>query len=147
MTIETTLFLLRVLSGGLLFLLLIVLLVVLWRDYRSAALQVESNRRAYGRLTAMQVLDGTEMLTGETYPLLPLTSIGRATSNTIPIEDAFASQQHALLALRNGSWWLEDRHSRNGTMLNGIAITQPIIVTEGDVIGIGNIRFRVELEK
>jgi pSer/pThr/pTyr-binding forkhead associated (FHA) protein len=87
------------------------------------------------------------VVTGETYPLLPLTSLGRSPTNTIRINDTFASGDHALLAMRSGQWWLEDRRSRNGTMLNDLRVTQPVVVTDGDVIGIGNIKFRVELER
>ncbi|MCA9893972.1 MAG: FHA domain-containing protein, partial [Anaerolineae bacterium] len=42
--------------------------------------------------------------------------------------------------------WLEDRNSRNGTSLNGERIDGPIIITHGDVVGIGNFGFRLELE-
>ena len=48
--------------------------------------------------------------------------------------------------MRNGQWWLEDRASRNGTLLNGVPVQQPVIVTDGDVIGIGNYHFRLEME-
>ena len=146
MSTETTLFLLRLASGLLLLVLLAALFIVMWRDYRSAARGVEATRRSYGRLIAIQEIDGVNTPTGETHPLLPLTSLGRAPTNTISIDDSFASGEHALVAMRHGRWWLEDRHSRNGTTLNGVAITQPVIVTDSDVIGIGHIRFRIELE-
>jgi FHA domain. len=48
--------------------------------------------------------------------------------------------------MRNGQWWLEDRKSRNGTTLNGMPVTQSVIVTDGDIIGIGKMRFRLDLE-
>lgn len=86
------------------------------------------------------------MLTGEDYPLLPLTSLGRSPTNTIPINDTFASSEHALVAMRNGQWWIEDRKSRNGTLLNDLPVTEPIVITHGDIIGIGTMKFRLELE-
>jgi hypothetical protein len=140
------LFLLRLFGGALLILWLCALFWVIWRDYRSALHEVEASRRTYGQLIALREIDNEILLTGENYPLMPLTSIGRAPTNTISIDDAFASNEHALLALRNGQWWLEDRHSRNGTTLNGILVTQPMVITHGDVIGIGSVRFRMELE-
>lgn len=142
----TVLFLLRLVSGGLLVVLLLALFVVMWRDYRSASVEVEDKRRKYGQLVELAEIDGTYVLTGQTYPLLPLTSMGRAPTNTILVDDNFASSEHALVALRDGQWWLEDRQSRNGTTLNGIPIDQPLIVTDGDIIGIGHNRFRIELE-
>jgi hypothetical protein len=144
---ELVLFLLRLISGVLLIVVLILLFVFMWRDYRSAATQVEASRRIHGRLTMLHDIDGKHAIAGQSYPLLPLTSLGRAPTNSIPIDDTFASSEHAVVALRNGQWWLEDRQSRNGTMLNGMSVTQPVIVTDGDIIGIGKMRFRLDLEQ
>ncbi|MBC7809568.1 MAG: FHA domain-containing protein [Burkholderiales bacterium] len=146
MNADILLFALRLISGLLLLLLLFVLLVVMWRDYRSVTNDAEVKRRKYGRLIQLQEIDGAYVVTGESYPLLPLTSLGRSPTNTVPINDTFASSEHALVSLRDGQWWLEDRQSRNGTTLNEMAIDQPIIVTDGDVIGIGHLRYRLEME-
>jgi pSer/pThr/pTyr-binding forkhead associated (FHA) protein len=67
-------------------------------------------------------------------------------SNTVVIEDSFASTEHARLSQRTGRWWLEDLGSTNGTRLNGEPLTAPAIVTTGDEIGIGHVRLRIELE-
>ena len=129
---ELLLFAFRLIAGVLLGSILLILFLVMWRDYRSALTQIEARKRAYGRLIGIQEIDGTTVLTGQTYPLLPLTSLGRAPTNTIPIQDTFASSEH--------------RHSKNGTLLNGIPVTQPTIVTDGDIIGIGSMRFQIVLE-
>lgn len=144
MTVEGVLFLLRVVSGVLLCAVLAILFLFLWRDLRTAALQTESRRRSYGLLIGLQSVNDILIPTGQTYPLLPLTTLGRAATNTIPLNDTFASGEHALIALRDGQWWLEDRASRNGTLLNGVPVTRPTIITGDDVIGIGALRFRVE---
>jgi hypothetical protein len=143
---EVALFLLRLISGLLLLLLLFTLFIVIWRDYHSTAKDAELDRRIHGRLIAERTIDGSDVVTGETYPLLPLTSLGRSPTNTIQINDSFASGDHALVALRNGQWWLEDRRSRNGTLLNDMPVNQPVVVTDGDIISIGKIKFRIELE-
>ncbi|MEP7290636.1 MAG: hypothetical protein ABI835_02585 [Chloroflexota bacterium] len=85
MSTDLTLFLLRLISGLLIIGVLVLLFVVMWRDYRSAVVQVESSRRAYGRLVELREIDNGYALTGQTYPLLPLTSLGRSPTNTIPI--------------------------------------------------------------
>jgi pSer/pThr/pTyr-binding forkhead associated (FHA) protein len=72
--------------------------------------------------------------------------LGRSPTNRVKVEDNFASGDHALISRRNGQWWLEDRKSRNGTTLNGILVTRPLVITHGDVIGIGHMRYRVDLE-
>ena len=146
MSTDVILLLLRILSGTALLLLLAIVMVFLWRDYRNTVVSVESSRRVYGRLVTMQEVGGKYVVTGLNYPLLQLTSLGRSPTNTITVEDTYASSEHAIVALRNGQWWLEDRKSRNGTLLNELLITQPVVVTDGDIIGIGHMRFRLELE-
>jgi len=145
-TTDLILLLLRFISGLLLLGVLLTLFLILWREYRSTLVQVEARRRSYGQLVALREIDGRLMLTGEDYPLLPLTSLGRSPTNTIPISDTFASSEHALVAMRNGQWWLEDRNSRNGTLLNDLPVTEPMVITHGDIISIGNLKFRLELE-
>lgn len=146
MTTEYLLFLLRLISGVLLLAMLGAIFYIIWRDHRGASLGNAAHRRSYGQLTCLEALDGSYMMTGSAYPLLRLTSLGRAPTNTIIVDDSFASSDHAIVALRNGQWWLEDRRSRNGTTLNEIRINQPAIVTDGDIIGIGEKRFRLDLE-
>jgi hypothetical protein len=145
-SIDFILLLLRFISSFLLIGLLFTLFVIIWREYRSMSVQVESRRRSYGQLVVLREIDGRLMLTGESYPLLPLTSLGRSPTNTIPINDTFASSEHALVAMRNGQWWIEDRNSRNGTLLNDLPITEAMVITHGDIISIGKMRFRLELE-
>ncbi len=140
------LFALRFVSGLLLLSILVGLFIIVWKEYRSTTGQSEAHRRVYGTLKVLRELDGMYRITGETYPLLPLTSLGRSPTNSIPIPDTFASSEHAMVTLRDGQWWLEDRQSRNGTTLNDLPVTQPVVITQGDVIGIGTVRFHVELE-
>jgi hypothetical protein len=146
MTVEASLFLLRLISGAALLSVLGLLLLVMWRDYRGAAQQAAAARRAYGRLVVLEEADDGLLPTEKFYPLLPITSLGRSPTNTIMVDDDFASGEHALVAMRNGQWWLEDRQSRNGTTINGVPINQPVIVTDGDIIGVGHYQFRLELE-
>jgi hypothetical protein len=147
MDTELLLFLLRLVSGALLLAFLALVIVILWRDYHGAEQEASANRRSYGLLLVVRQFEGAYLLTSETYPLFPLTTLGRAPTNTITIQDTFASNEHALIALRNSQWWLEDRKSRNGTLLNGMAVIQPIIVTDGDVISIGNMSFKLQIER
>ena len=93
----------------------------------------------------LRVLHGNNGLAeGAIVKLSPFTTIGRAESNTITISDPYASAEHALIAWRSSQWWLEDRDSRNGTLLNDIPVEEPLIIGHGDVIGIGQMRFKFE---
>ena len=147
METDVILLLLRLASGiGLLSLILTVTLIV-WREYRATIEQLEANRRVYGQLVALQEIDGNYIVMGQTFPLRPATTLGRAPTNHIVINDSFASGDHAQIVLRNGQWWLEDRRSRNGTTLNELPISGPTIMTDGDVLGIGQRRYRLDLER
>ena len=146
MNLAIILFVLRIISGIALMSILGAFFVVLWRDYASAAAQAEVSRRIYGQLIGLVRVDDMFAPTGDTKPLRPLTSIGRSPTNSIVIKDNFASSEHALISLKDGRWWLEDRNSRNGTLLNGEKVTTSIIVTEGDIVSIGNTHFKLSLE-
>ncbi len=145
MSAEAVLLLLRVVSGGLLLSLLLAILTALWRDYRRMAAELEASQRSYGQLVEMRELDGDYVFTGQIFPLLPLTSLGRAPTNTVTVNDSFASSEHALVAMRDGQWWLEDRQSHNGTTINEIPISQAVVIADGDIIGIGTVRYRINL--
>ncbi|MCC6613625.1 MAG: FHA domain-containing protein [Anaerolineae bacterium] len=146
MSTPVAFFILRIASALTLLVLLGALFWVMWRDFATASEEVDANRRVHGRLVRLQEIDGRYVASPEAFPLLTLTSMGRGPTNVVPVEDTFASTDHALIALRGGRWWLEDRESTNGTSLNGIAIDQPIIVTDGDIISIGQSHYRLELE-
>jgi len=147
-SLNVLLLILRIAGALLLYIFLLGMLAVIWRDWRAVADQAEwsraSTRRALGQLVVVDA-GKTDLLPGHAFPLAIVTGLGRALSNTIVIEDAFASSEHALLALRDGRWWLDDLGSRNGTRLNGEQLNAPAIVATGDEIGIGGVRLRIEL--
>jgi len=143
---DVMLLVLRLASAALMVLIVGALMLIIWRDYRAAISQAAASKRSHGFLVAMREVDGSLILTGEIYPLLPLTTLGRAPTNTIRVQDNFSSSEHARIARRNGQWWLEDRKSRNGTTLNHAPVLQPTVITNGDIIGIGSLHFRVDLE-
>ncbi len=145
MTPETILFGLRILSGGLLLVFVMLVFLLVWRDYRMTASEVEARQRRRGKFTIIQS-GGSEIKLGIEFPLMPLTSIGRAPINTIVLNDSFASAEHALVVLRGGQWWLEDRNSANGTLLNGEPLEEPTVISSGDVIGIGRVALKLQLE-
>ena len=74
------------------------------------------------------------------------SSIGRSATNTIVLEDNYISGEHALLARRGQQWWLHDLNSRNGTRLNGIMITEAVVVSPGDIITVGEIDLKMEAD-
>ena len=144
-TPETVLLTLRLMAGALLLLFVAALFLLIRRDMALTAAQVAARRRKHGELVVIAAEDVPVEL-GAVYPLLPITVFGRAPANTVHLPDSFASSQHALLSLRSGRWWLEDCGSRNGTTLNGQVLEAPTVVSAGDLIGVGRVEFKVELE-
>jgi hypothetical protein len=136
---------LRLLLAALLYLFLGVLLWLLWRDLRGAARTSQARTQRLGRLTV--VASALPALpAGHHFPLLAVSSLGRAPTNTAPLPDETCSLEHALLHLRDGQWWLEDLDSRNGTRLNDAPVTQPTPVLPGDIIGVGQVKLKLDLD-
>ncbi len=141
---EIALLLLRVLLTALLYVFLGAVLVLLWRDLQRAV--VPAIAPPEGRLVVVEAgEDGPQP--GAAFPLLEVTSLGRTPANTVVLPDPFVSAHHALLAWREGRWWLEDQGSRNGTTLNGELVDRPTVVSAGDLIGVGRAVLRMEVEK
>ena len=63
--------------------------------------------------------------------------IGRADACQIKLADTYASQFHAKMYEREGTWIVEDLGSTNGTYLNQRRLTAPAEVRAGDKIRIG----------
>lgn len=141
----TALFILRVALAVLLYVFLGALFWALWQDVRAASRVAAARARRLGRLVVL-ASDLPQLSPGTAFPLLPITSVGRAPTNTAPLPDEMASLEHALIHLRDGQWWLEDLGSRNGTRLNDRAIHEPAPVMPGDVIGVGRTQLKLELE-
>jgi hypothetical protein len=139
------LFILRIILAILLYAFLGALFWMLWQDVRAAERASAARSRRLGQLVVLESPWPT-LPTGAAFPLLPVTSLGRAPTNTAPLPDETASLEHALLHLRDGHWWLEDLGSRNGTRLNETPIVQPAPVVPGDVIGVGRVKLKMELE-
>jgi pSer/pThr/pTyr-binding forkhead associated (FHA) protein len=74
---------------------------------------------------------GTHQLDGEQL------QIGRADACQLKLEDTYASQFHARIYRRDGSWYVEDLGSTNGTYLNQRRITSPAELRAGDKLRVG----------
>ena len=142
---EVALLLVRILLIILLYAFLGLIVILLWRDVRGATRRetASANRPRPARLVLLDHVDG--MRDGDVFALKPYTAIGRAPSNTIELPDTYCSAEHALIVWRNNQWWLEDRDSRNGTMLNDVSIDVPVVIGAGDVIRMGRVRMRLEV--
>ena len=144
MTPEVVLLIFRVLSGLLLLGFLGGMAWLIYRDMQVTAKALVEQERPYGRLRII-ANDVEQPAIDTIFPLLPITSIGRSTSNTIVLPDGYASAEHALITRRLGKWWLEDQGSRNGTMLNDVLLEGTAVISAGDVIAVGGTQLKLEL--
>ncbi|HEC24042.1 MAG TPA: FHA domain-containing protein [Chloroflexi bacterium] len=145
MSLDVVLLITRIAIALALYAFLGVLLALLWVDIRAAS--EYSGEKPYPQARLI-VIDCEEvpLEPGQEYILEPLTTLGRGPTNTIILPDSFASTVHAHIILQKGQWWLEDRESRNGTTINGVPVTEPVVLSGGDVIGIGRVKLEFRAE-
>ena len=81
---------------------------------------------------------------GAEFPLGSEVTVGRAGGCAVLLgEDSFVSQLHARLFRRDGSIFVEDLGSTNGTFLNGKKVSAPVSVRKGDKIQFGRTTLEV----
>jgi pSer/pThr/pTyr-binding forkhead associated (FHA) protein len=105
---------------------------------------VQSNGTGGGRLVVLEIGTARSVRQGVVVELAPITTIGRRPDNTLPLDDARVSNEHALIAWRDGYWWVSDAGSTNGTQVNNQPINAPTPLNFGDIVGIGGVRMRLE---
>jgi pSer/pThr/pTyr-binding forkhead associated (FHA) protein len=66
--------------------------------------------------------------------------IGREPGTTIHVDSPGVSRHHARIVVAQGAATIEDLGSKNGTQVNGMRLTQPARLSDGDQIALGAIR-------
>jgi pSer/pThr/pTyr-binding forkhead associated (FHA) protein len=139
-TFTLTLWILRLAFVALIYGFFFIVIRALWRDLRST---VSTAGTPLGRLVVLASPEG-QPEAGTSIPLDAVTTLGRDVNNTIMVDDAFVSADHAMLTFRGRVWFLEDRRSTNGTFLNGQPVQGEIPMGYGDEIQLGAVRLRLE---
>jgi pSer/pThr/pTyr-binding forkhead associated (FHA) protein len=67
--------------------------------------------------------------------------VGRDPVCDLALNDDEASRRHALLTPAAGGILVKDLQSTNGVYINGIRISEPVLLLQGDVLQIGETRF------
>ena len=62
--------------------------------------------------------------------------VGRADESDLQLRDGRVSRRHARLVYQDGSWWIEDLQTTNGTRINGVPIRRERL-RDGDEITVG----------
>ncbi|WP_175439222.1 DUF1707 and FHA domain-containing protein [Streptomyces vilmorinianum] len=71
--------------------------------------------------------------------------IGRDPANGLRLSHETVSRLHAELSLQGGLWVLRDLGSTNGTTVNGRRVTGAVAVRAGDMVGFGQMSFRLSV--
>jgi ribosomal protein L32 len=80
---------------------------------------------------------------GQSFPLGDGARLGRAAGNEIRLADRQVSRHHAILKRVGHGYLITDQGSSNGTYVNGVRISQPILLHSGDTIRIGDTQFTI----
>ena len=98
-----------------------------------------SSRRVPNTLT---VTEGS--LAGTTLSLMDSgVLLGRNPECTLVLDDDFASGRHARIFRKDGSWFVEDLGSTNGTFLESTRLTEPRPLEVGSTLRIGKTIFEL----
>ncbi len=144
--LDVFLLILRLLLIILLYLFLMQVVIAITRDLRkTAAASAGAGNQAPPVLGHLIVVDSgpSSILPGTSFDLAPQTSIGRGPTNTIQLPDNFISSEHTRLWNRNGTWYVQDAGSTNGTYLNNQPASEALAAKIGDIIQVGFIRFKL----
>jgi NADH dehydrogenase len=74
-----------------------------------------------------------------------LMALGRSSENNIVVADQAASRRHALIQHQDGTYWIDDLDSRNGTWVNRDRVTERVALEDGDEIYVGDTRLIFEV--
>lgn len=93
------------------------------------------DRRRRG-LRSLVVVEGP--LRGTSVPLRGAgILLGRNPECTLILDDDFASGRHARIYEQDGTWYVEDLGSTNGTYVSGRRLSEPVAVRDGSRLQIG----------
>ena len=65
--------------------------------------------------------------------------VGRDPDCVVRIDSVTLSRRHAQIVVTNGEATVEDLGSKNGTHVNGMPVTQPVALRDGDQIDVGSV--------
>ncbi|MGM9552656.1 MAG: FHA domain-containing protein [Clostridia bacterium] len=95
-----------------------------------------------GYLKLMNLRKKLNFAVEETYELEKDNTIGRSKSCNICIDDTALSSKHCRIYQAEGTFFIEDLDSANGTLLNGEAVSDEVVeLIDGDKISIGSLMF------
>lgn len=69
--------------------------------------------------------------------------VGRDEDCQLRLSSSLVSRQHCALDVRADGIWVRDLASQNGTYVNDVAVTEPLLLRAGDILRVGAALFQV----
>ncbi|HKT37197.1 MAG TPA: FHA domain-containing protein [Ktedonobacterales bacterium] len=140
----TVLLILRIALVAILYLVILRVVAVARREMKLVERAPAAVTRGKDIVGHLVVIDSgsTVLRPGARLDVEPITTIGRSPTNTIVLDSTFVSTEHTRILFRDRSLWVEDMNSRNGTLVDQNRITEPVAVTPGTILQVGDVRFK-----
>ena len=106
------------------------------RREEARRVQAEQRKERKKRRQWKVILEDLDSWTKYSFIFYSNIGIGRAESGRV-------SKKHCVIVHRGDKLYLKDEGSRNGTYLNGEAVTRPVVLQKDDVIGLGGTRLEI----
>lgn len=132
---------LRVLLAVLLYGFLVLALSLTWKSLRLTSQHLATPQ--YPRLALLPAGSEAE----PSYYNIQILLVGRDPASDLILDDPTISARHARLSFHHGQWWLEDLHSRNGTLLNQEMVSEAVVITDGDRLRCGQVELSIHIEQ
>lgn len=73
--------------------------------------------------------------------------IGRDEDCHVRLTSSLISRKHCALEGTSDGLWVRDLGSQNGTLVNDLPITEPVLLKAGDVLQVGAVQFQVPVQR
>lgn len=103
------------------------------RDAKSEKRGRNSRRDRSERLVVVEPAERK----GQAFDLTDEVTVGRAPGCAVSLDDTFVSSLHARLFRRDGTLYVEDLGSTNGTFVNQKAVSTAVRLRKGDRVQVG----------
>jgi pSer/pThr/pTyr-binding forkhead associated (FHA) protein len=133
-------FILRIFLAASLFVFIGIMFITIWRQLKTQLKLLSPEINNVLRLIPVETeqIDTIEIKQAEVI-------VGRDPNNKIYIPDETISAQHCRIYISDQQWWINDLNSTNGTYLNDEIIDRPCVMTDGDMIMFGQVKFSIQI--
>lgn len=114
------------------------LFLFLWQIARTMITHLGVRERSARKRRATEVvIVKSDSQAGLEIPIDGVVVLGRSDQADVVLNDSYASEFHLRFSIDDGSLYVQDLGSTNGTYVNGRRITAPVAVGRGDAVQVG----------